>query len=187
MEKKNQMRINFLRKFLKEDAKIGEVGVWKGDFSSLLLSNFLPKSLLLIDPWKFDSSKEKSWYGGSIAGNQNDMDLIFREVERRFLDFIKNGTVTIHRGSLEDADIHDLDAIYIDGDHSYDGVRKDINSVLRQMNVGTTVIFDDYGVTGWWNDGVTRAVREYLASGHLSLLDQHGTQIACALELNDFA
>lgn len=45
------------------------------------------------------------------------------------------------------------DYIYIDGDHRYEGVKKDIQAALPLLKKGGVVVFDDYGVTD--GDGLT--------------------------------
>ena len=41
-----------------------EIGVWKGDFSDLILRYANPKSLHLIDPWLFQPQYTERMYGG---------------------------------------------------------------------------------------------------------------------------
>lgn len=181
MSNKNSLRIDFMKTFIEQNMNVAELGVWKGDLSSLLLSTFKPNVLTLIDPWRFDSTKPFSWYGGSFAKSQNDMDDIYRFVVKRFSREIELGKVQVTRGTLGDANIQSVDLLYVDGDHSFEGVSKDIDLAILQMKKGAIIVFDDFGVSGWWENGVTIAVTESMQSGRLSLLDSHGTQIACQI------
>lgn len=52
----------------------------------------------------------------------------------------------------------EIDVLYIDGDHEYEGVIKDIISWLPWVKKGGTIIFDDYVD----NIGVKRAINELL-------------------------
>lgn len=49
-----------------------------------------------------------------------------------------------------------LDLLFIDGDHSYEGVKADWESYKTFLQVGSIVIFHDYG----WAEGVKRVVQE---------------------------
>ena len=55
---KISLKYNFKRKNIisQIDKKsiIGEIGVWRGEFSKRILDNCDPKKLILIDPWLFD-------------------------------------------------------------------------------------------------------------------------------------
>lgn len=49
-----------------------------------------------------------------------------------------------------------IDLLFIDGDHEYESVKKDIQDYVPKVKHGGLIIFHDYG--SW--DGVTRAVKE---------------------------
>lgn len=70
--------------------------------------------------------------------------------------------VAVHEGeSITKADDfadNSLDAIYIDGDHTYDGVFNDLNAYLRKVKPGGVICGDDYGVDF---KGVTDAVNAF--------------------------
>jgi predicted O-methyltransferase YrrM len=57
-----------------------------------------------------------------------------------------------------------LDWVYIDGDHSYEAVKRDLEAYYRVVKPGGFIAGDDYGAAnGWFGDGVTRAVDEFAA------------------------
>lgn len=163
-----------------------EVGVHLGDFSALILETVRPSLLHLIDPWLYrhESQYVAAWYGG-IATGQSEMDLRHESVCDRFVGQIRDGQVVVHRaasgdmlGKLPDAS---LDWIYIDGDHLYDKVRADLSLSFRKVRAGGLVIGDDYGVEGWWKNGVTKAVDEVLRESPVSLLDVQANQYVIRL------
>jgi hypothetical protein len=161
-------------------AVAAEVGVWKGDFSARLLRRTRPKQLHLIDPWRFEASLTKAWYGGRRATSQADMDAIFDDVAARFAQEITAGTVVLHRapsaealGSLPEAG---LDWIYVDGNHLYESVMGDLSTALVKLRPGGLLACDDYGLPGWWDDGVRRAVDDFVASGVVETVAQFGSQ-----------
>jgi hypothetical protein len=146
-----------------------EVGVWKGDFSAQILKQSKPQLLYLIDPWfhRDDPAYERAWYGGSVAG-QDEMDAIYRSVLRRFEEQRRRGEVVVLRKSSAEAVAslagQRLDWVYIDGDHTYEAVKADLEAFRRVVAPGGTIAGDDYGIEGWWSNGVTRAVDELAAS-----------------------
>jgi hypothetical protein len=58
-----------------------------------------------------------------------------------------------------------LIGVYIDGNHLYEYVRNDLEIFATKVKSGGLITGDDYGVLGWWRDGVTRAVDEFVAQG----------------------
>jgi hypothetical protein len=155
---------NLILKNVPKGAIVAEVGVWKGDFADKLLSTNL-KKLYLIDPWNYVENYEDSWYGGEKS-NQKKMDQVFDGVVDRFIDESKLGKVEIIRkasldglSSFKDAY---FDMIYIDGDHMYNAVQKDLEMGFRKIKSGGILAGDDYGIIGWWEDGVKKAVDEFI-------------------------
>lgn len=146
-----------------------EVGTWKGDFSEQILKQRKPKLLYLIDPWAYrdDPRYERAWYGGGVAG-QADMDAIYRSVSERFEKQQERGQVVIWRKSSTEAaeslTDRQLDWVYIDGDHTYEAVKADLEAFRRVVVPGGVIAGDDYGTNGWWSNGVTKAVDEFAAS-----------------------
>jgi hypothetical protein len=151
-------------------ASIGaEIGVWRGDFSARILRAVRPAKLHLIDPWAFQGGDvyRDAWYGGKLAGDQGAMDEIHRKVARRFAREIESGIVEVHRatsagvaGGFPDGY---FDWVYVDGDHLYEAVRADLEHFAPKLKAGGILAGDDYGLAGWWDDGVTRAVDDFVA------------------------
>ncbi len=146
-----------------------EIGVWRGDFAAKILRVARPSKLHLVDPWAFMPGVEYSEarYGGKVAADQKAMDLMYEGVLRRFAAEIADGVVHVHRAesaaaadSFPDAS---FDWIYVDGNHLYEYVREDLSRYDPKVKPGGVMAGDDYGVAGWWEDGVTRAVTECVA------------------------
>ena len=139
-----------------------EVGSWKGDFSEELLKVFSPSRITLVDPWKVSTKNNIGWYGSDKI-NQDKMDEIYNQVQNRFASC---DNVLIFRGAIDDfyaANKNvEMDVIYIDGDHSYEGCFLDLIYSDKLSKAGSVIAMDDYSLTGWWQDGVTRAVNCFL-------------------------
>ena len=144
-----------------------EIGVWHGDFSATILDLVKPEKLYLIDPWAnvTDESHSEAFVGRTEDGK---MDRIFAKVQARYAQEIGDGRVEIIRDwsvpALDRFAPDSIDFAYVDGDHSYDGVRADLAALFPKMRVGGVMAFDDYHRRGWWGDGVIRAINEFLGA-----------------------
>jgi hypothetical protein len=155
-------RIEML-KSLPKNLIIAELGVLSGDFSKQILDICEPSELVLIDTW---SGKIGS---GDENGNNftlYDGDLLFNQVTSNFSN---NSNVKIIKGKTEkllDFNNSYFDLIYIDADHSYNGVKKDLmNSYLKIKN-GGYITGHDYSINKLktnnnYDFGVKRAVTEF--------------------------
>jgi hypothetical protein len=158
----------FLFRLLRKGSVGVEIGVWRGDFSARLLRAVRPAKLHLVDPWALqaDEDHREAWYGPG-AGDQAFLDAIHDGVVRRFDRQIAKGVVEVHRlPSAQAAQLFaesSLDWVYVDGDHVYDAVQADLNLFAPKLKPEGLLAGDDYGSTGWWQDGVTRAVDGFVA------------------------
>ena len=163
----------FLRSYLLSSATVGEIGVWKGDFSDMVLSSGKIKRYYLIDPFSFMPKYPNRMYGGKVARSQQDMDEIYQLTKKR-LKKHKSELIFCRKNSNEAvADIPDetLDFLYIDGDHHKTGVSSDILNYRQKMKIGGYLVFDDWH---WRDDNgltsVKEATMEYLSMHPNSLL-----------------
>jgi hypothetical protein len=166
---------------LPKDSVGAEVGVWEGDMSAKLLHQVHPKKLFLIDPWKFDPQFADSLFGGGSAKSQADMDVVWQKVCKRFATEIAQGVVSVHRcSSVEFAssvDTEALDWVYIDGNHAYEYVQEDLRSWYPKVRPGGLVVGDDYDrPDAWWDDGVTKAVKEFVKTEAVTVEAIHNHQ-----------
>ena len=161
-----QLPRNCVFRRLPQYSRGAEIGVYKGEFSRLILERIKPVEFHLIDPWEYfsDPTYEKSWYGGSAGKDQANMDFIYRSVSETFRSL---GNVVIHRS--RSADCAHLfpeayfDWVYVDGNHQYEFVKQDLELYFPKVKPGGFIAGDDYGTPGWWDDGVTRAVDEFVS------------------------
>lgn len=155
---------NYLLDAMPKQGICAEIGAWKGDFSKRILKKTNPSKLYLVDPWQYVEDYENAWYGGSI-GSQEGMDVIYNSVCKRFAGEIAAGQLeTVRKGSAEGMESFNdayFDWVYIDGNHTYEFVKKDLEISWQKTKTGGFVTGDDYGLKGWWDDGVTVAVDEF--------------------------
>ena len=154
MTGKNKNVLGILH-LIPENTVGAEIGVWKSDTSDLFLSR-KPKHLHLVDPWSVEPYKGDGWpryvqkYQGVTGGFTEAAvsrfyDSLYNTIQEKYS---KHSNVSVHRSfstewfnSMED---DSLDWIYVDGDHSYDGVTSDLNHCLRVVKTGSYIYGDDY-------------------------------------------
>lgn len=136
---KYKSRNDFLNDFFTEKI-VCEIGVFKGDFSKKIF-DVNPKELHLIDPF----------VGSFYSGDKDGLNMQFAKLEDEYINlknyFSEQKNVFIHRGMSLDIlnNFKDsyFDCIYIDGDHSYDGVKTDLNlTYLKTKNEGYIIGHD---------------------------------------------
>ena len=71
---------------------------------------------------------------------------------------------------------HRVGLLWIDGDHTYDAVRRDIDAWTPHLLPGAGVVFDD--VAGRKDDGPTRVHLEMIESGRFALQEYVDKKIA---------
>ena len=157
-----------------------EIGVHEGDLSERLIRFTKPKRLYLIDPWAVfdDDTHADSWYG-SRKVTEKDMDARHQRVVKR-VGWLNNVTILrdFSQNVADRFDDETMDFVYIDGDHSYEAVKRDIALYGPKVKPGGVLIGDDFRPGEWWGMGVIRAFTETLAD-HKSwrLLLKLGDQI----------
>lgn len=129
--------------------------------------------MFLVDLW--DSVDNDFFY--SKFENQ-DFDAAFNKVESRFdgrenVKIIKGDSKKVH--SLFDDEFFDW--IYIDGDHSYEGVSTDLKNWISKVKMGGVISGHDFDPDPTWsvtsNFGVNRAISDFfLESDDLHLTNE---------------
>jgi hypothetical protein len=166
-------RTEMLR-LMPQNGTVAEIGVFKGNFSSQIISVTKPSRLHLIDFWP-DSMIQSD--GERITGT--DACKFVRNV---FASEIQNNKVVLHKGlssqvSQEFPDEY-FDWIYIDADHNYAGVKSDLNCWYPKVKTGGFITGHDYIEKTWY--GVVQAVNEFLKQKPLTFIaltaESHGSR-----------
>ncbi len=142
---------------LPRQGRIAEVGTLKGTFAKSILEVCQPQELHLFD-------LSFSWEG-------------FPFDHQYFGDFVGSGRVVLHEGDSstllrELADGY-FDWIYIDGDHTFEGVTKDIVQAKQKIREDGYLVFNDYTIYSPFElvqYGVQRAVNDICIDDDFELI-----------------
>lgn len=115
-----------LLEHLPKDAVCCEVGIANGDFSEQILAKTAPRKLHLVE----------------------FSERFVRGAEQRFADPIEKGSVAIHHGdsARELAKFPDayFDWMYIDANHTYEFVQRELEISRLKLKPGGVIILNDY-------------------------------------------
>jgi hypothetical protein len=95
------------------------------------------------------------------------MEEWYTTVTQQLAGAIYADRVRIHRkiSSAASDDFADLysDWIYLDSNHLYEFVKQDLDVYYPKIKVEGFITGDNYGTEGWWENGVKRAVDEFVS------------------------
>lgn len=133
---------NFIPKLLKDFGlnNIAEIGVYKGEYTEVLAKAGL--TVFGIDPW--DEAVEYPYYNGK-SNPQAVEDENYKITKDRVSKY--SNVYLIKRTSMDALELFEdesLDAVYIDGNHSFKYVAEDIASWTKKVKKGGFVCGHDY-------------------------------------------
>jgi len=159
----------FMNTYDKIDLVGVEIGVDEGDNAECLLTVLPIRKLYLVDPWKtyegFEINKEYRSYTNTYHTDEQ-LNKSFETAKFRLKKF--GDKVEFIRKKSEDAidDVPDeLDFVYVDGNHRYTYVLKDLDMYYPKLKIGGWVCGNDYNME---HGGVVRAVREFIRKNKIS-------------------
>ena len=147
---------NFIESKLGNNIILVEIGTFSG-ISSCIFSQFFTK-VTTIDPY------QSGYDPNDLASNPDIYDL--KKVEKEFVEKVLNNYKNIKRIKMKSEEAvkkfvkGSIDCIFIDGVHTYEGVKKDINMWKSKVKQNGIIAFHDYQSKHF--QGVTRAVNETL-------------------------
>jgi predicted O-methyltransferase YrrM len=137
-----------------------EVGACFGYYSEILCKNIPDLQLVAVDNWNNsrNSSREKK---AGISGE-----------EATKAKLAPYNAAVIKKNSVDAAlDVPDksLDFVFIDADHKYGSVKKDLEAWTKKVRPGGIVSGHDYYIFPSGNRGVIDAVNEFVAKYNYAL------------------
>lgn len=148
-----------------------EVGVWRGFMSRVLLC-YPTVCLYMVDNWVGDDRYESEGYG--TKDSQKNKEMAYKNTEyaahrREILPFSSESAAAYFKSGS-------VDFVFIDADHSYDGVKSDIAIWIPKVRAGGLLGGHDYDNKNYpFGAEVKRAVDEAVAEHGWTLDLGHNT------------
>lgn len=142
---------------------VAEVGIGYGFHAEEILKNTKVDKLYLIDPMK---KYQNDSFSNDVVEN-GGFDALAIKIKELLYTY-SNKYTWFRKPSIEilNEEIEDnlLDAVFLDGDHSYDAVSQDLPFWWKKIKNGGQLLGDDY----FW-DSVKIAVDEFVIKNNLKL------------------
>ena len=131
-----------------------EIGVYKGNYSNQILNHFYRKGfslqLTLIDPWKIDEDFKE--YGEEILEDAYH-EVVSKFKNKKNVEIFREDSISASKRFKNSS----IDFVYIDGNHDYEFVLKDLETWFTKVKPGGIIFGDDY----LRPYGVSKAVNEF--------------------------
>ena len=157
--------------------KVAEVGIGYGTHAKFVLKTTKLDKLYLVDPMCYYPNDnfvtDIMRCIPKIPNNHfNEMyELISQELSpwKHTITWFRTKSLDVTNQEIFDGE---LDCVFLDGDHSYDAVKKDLPFWWKKIRVGGKIVGDDY-----WIEWTARAVDEFAKENNLTteFLRKEGT------------
>ena len=149
-----------------------EIGVNEGTYSDVLLSKTRLQKIYFVDPWKeFISNEQKD---NAYYGSQKTLDDRYKMVVEKLKKYGERVAI-LRKDSVEalqDFSNDYFDFIYIDAVHTYEYVKKDMNSWYPKLKHGGVFAGHDYAkdtISSLGVYGVKSAVDEFCQERNIKM------------------
>jgi len=141
-----------------------EIGVFKGDFLDYLVKNCRIGSVDAVDLFE----------GNTCSGDADGNNVVWYDVGKSYVELLEKykdmPNIKLHKGNsvdfLRGQEDNTYDIIYIDGDHSYNGVKQDLLNAYKKIKNGGYIMGHDYEMNmakakTVYHFGIKKAVDEF--------------------------
>jgi Methyltransferase domain len=159
---------------LPKDIVFCEIGVALGEYTERVLSICSVKKFYALDLFVLHSAP--NMWGGRVGRELNGRDhtVYYRE---KFRTFIDNDVLEIVPGDsvagLEKVPENFVDVFYVDSDHGYPHVKKELGVIKKIMKQSSIIIMNDYIMEDWVTRtpyGVVQAANEFIIENDMEML-----------------
>jgi hypothetical protein len=147
--------LDHMLEYIPKQAVCAEVGIDRSDFSEIILKKTQPGKIHLVDI----------------------MDYSIKIANEKFAKEIARGAVQVHQGDsaeiLQSMPDNYFDWVYIDADHRYDFVKRDLAAVRTKMKPNGLLAMNDYiyfSTSDFGKYGVVEAVNEFCIENDFEML-----------------
>jgi hypothetical protein len=147
--------------------KVAEIGAGYGAHAKEVMDNTSVTKYVIIDPMVPYNDSLSGAISGLQGTTDNNFDEFYDLVNDALSDYsnrytwLRKTTADITASEVPDSS---LDCIFVDGDHSYDAVKMDLEFAWAKVRSGGQILGDDY-----WMGDVARAVDEFAAENGLEV------------------
>jgi hypothetical protein len=159
--------------FVPKGGIVAEIGVAYGDFSEKIINVTMPSKFFAIDTFSINKNNEP-W---GCTRLKESGKTHFEYYQNRFRSLIGKGIVEQRQGlsweMLGKLPDHSLDFIYVDADHTYESLKKDIAQAHKKIKPNGLIQFNDYTLfdnSAMVPYGVYRAVNEFMIEKNYEML-----------------
>lgn len=137
---------NKLLRHIPKNAKVAEIGVYKGKFSKKILRMTRPSTLSLIDAWDIDVERGHIPHKDQL--DKTGFNSYAKKLPLTLKPYSLSSRIKTHHGlsvpmarNFEDGE---LDWIYVDADHSYEGVLADLEAWSKKVRPDGLIFGHDF-------------------------------------------
>jgi hypothetical protein len=150
-----------------------EVGVFRGHFSEVLMANLKPEKIYLIDPWTKAGELFDFTDGPYTNLGLLPTKVALNEVQLRARKFPDVDVKIIEGYSVEEMEKipEKLNFVYIDANHNYEYVLKDLYAAAKLLAPRGVIIGDDWiPHPGGLHHGVFKAVQKFVRATDFQII-----------------
>ena len=157
-------RIEMIKTLIAKGGTYAEIGVFEGTFSKQLQSALAPSTLYMVDLFE----------GMCDSGDQDGNNVVHRNLRDQYVKLLEYASeypeLKIIKGRsaefLATLPDNSLDMVYVDGDHGYEGCKKDLIVAYSKVKPGGWIMGHDYEMNMFkarnhYHFGVRQAADEF--------------------------
>jgi len=160
---------NIRQEFTDIDTAI-EIGTWRGEYAIKMINTLKPNNFFAVDPYRIFPGMVSA--PGNEYNSQDALDKLSKTVTELLESNGGKLIRTVSAEACKQFDDNSVDVVYVDGDHTYEGVKTDIECWWPKVKPGHILCGDDYveSKTGkGFPYGVIKAVQEFAQNNNLDV------------------
>ena len=146
--------------FNKNKIKVIEIGTYKGDNAVSLIKELNIEELYLIDPYITETSESSGVNSKNISNAEKEAHNKIKNNKNLNVIWIKKSSSDCLKEIPDN-----IDYIYVDGNHTYEQVKADLENYYKKLKIGGIIAghdFDNGGTNEKIHKGVILAVIEFI-------------------------